>query len=390
MSNDSYTELSSQSWFSRIGNAFKGIVVGLILLVAAFGLLFWNEGRAVKRYKSLQEGASSVVSVQADSVDIQNEGRLVHLNGKAVTEDQVSDQQFGVSSAALKLERDVQMYQWQESSKSETKKKLGGSEETVTTYSYSKVWSGNPIQSGQFKKPDGHQNSGSMAYQSRTFTAGKVQIGAYTLSSSLVASINQYSPLLLDQDVAVPQSGATVQKTTNGFYFGASSTSPQIGDLKISYRVVLPTDVSLVARQTNSTFAPYQTSAGGSIELLEIGNHSAESMFETAQQSNTLMTWAIRGGGFLLMLIGLNMIFGPLAVLADIVPFFGSIVGVGTGIVSALVAAIFSLLTIGIAWIVYRPLLGIIFLGIAAAITALVIMKVKKTEPVPPPIPQSN
>jgi len=56
MADDSYTEVSSRSWFSRIGGAFTGIVIGLVMMAVAFGLLFWNEGRAVGRYKTLQEG----------------------------------------------------------------------------------------------------------------------------------------------------------------------------------------------------------------------------------------------------------------------------------------------------------------------------------------------
>ena len=40
------TEVSVESWGSRLGGAFKGILVGIILFILAFPLLFWNEGRA--------------------------------------------------------------------------------------------------------------------------------------------------------------------------------------------------------------------------------------------------------------------------------------------------------------------------------------------------------
>ena len=51
----SVSETSSQGWLSRLGGAIKGIFVGLIMVIAAFPLLFWNEGRAVKPAKSLDE-----------------------------------------------------------------------------------------------------------------------------------------------------------------------------------------------------------------------------------------------------------------------------------------------------------------------------------------------
>ncbi len=59
MDNDSFTEVSSQGWFSRIGDSIKGILFGIFLFIAAFPLLWWNEGRSVERYNSLKEGLFS-------------------------------------------------------------------------------------------------------------------------------------------------------------------------------------------------------------------------------------------------------------------------------------------------------------------------------------------
>ena len=87
MSDDSFTEVTSKSWFSRLGKAFKGIIAGIILVVIAFPLLFWNEGRAVKRHKTLEEGGGAVISVSVDKVDSANQGRLVHMAGMTGTED---------------------------------------------------------------------------------------------------------------------------------------------------------------------------------------------------------------------------------------------------------------------------------------------------------------
>ena len=107
MSNDRFTEVTSNSWFSRIGGAIKGVIVGLVLFVVAFPLLFWNEGRAVTRYKTLKEGGGAVVSVSAESVDAAHAGKLVHVTGKAVTDATLRDPDFGVSAQALKLKRVV-------------------------------------------------------------------------------------------------------------------------------------------------------------------------------------------------------------------------------------------------------------------------------------------
>ena len=172
---DSFTETTSQGWFSRIVDSIKGIVVGLGMTVVAFPILFWNEGRAVQTAQSLEEGAGAVVSVSADRVDAANEGRLVHLTGTSAASAPVRDEDFGFSTPALKLVRKVEMYQWKEEEKSETKKKLGGGEETVTTYTYEKAWSSDPIDSSQFQEPSGHENPGGFPVQANTVVADPVR-----------------------------------------------------------------------------------------------------------------------------------------------------------------------------------------------------------------------
>ena len=71
----SVSETSSQGWLSRLGGAIKGIFVGLIMVIAAFPLLFWNEGRAVKTAKSLDEGRGAVVTTDSARVDPAKEDR---------------------------------------------------------------------------------------------------------------------------------------------------------------------------------------------------------------------------------------------------------------------------------------------------------------------------
>lgn len=387
MSN-SYTEVTSQSWFGRIGNAFKGILFGLILVAIAFVLLFWNEGRAVKRYKTLKEGGGAVISVAADTVDPGNQGKLVHLTGKAVTSETLSDPEFGVASQAIKLRRVAEMFQWKEESKSEEKKKLGGGTETTTTYSYNTVWSKDLISSGGFKVPEGHQNPGQMPYLSQEQIASSVTVGAFTLSGSLVGQMNSYTPVTLGPDYTLPPS-MVMQGTVSGgtIYLGGDPEAPKIGNTRVSFQEVRPMDISLVARQVNTTFEPYQAKAGGTIELLESGTHTAEAMFQQAQKSNTILTWALRAGGLFLMFIGLQLILGPLSVLADVVPLFGSIVGAGTGLIAGLLAAVLSFCTIGVAWIVYRPLIGIILLGVAGGIGFLALSRMRKAPPAATPVP---
>ena len=197
MSGD-YSEVSSQSWFSRIMEAIKGVLIGVLLVLISFPLLAWNEYRAVTTAKSLEEGSKALVTVEPDKVVKDNEGKFVHMTGLATTTETLKDEDFGVSAAnAIHLNRKVEMYQWQENKKTEKKKKLGGGEETVTTYTYTKVWSEKPINSSLFnekgkeakEKEIGPEKTGQpdeMPYESKSWTATKVTLGAFTLPPTLV------------------------------------------------------------------------------------------------------------------------------------------------------------------------------------------------------------
>ena len=113
-SSDSFTEVTHQSWGSRLQEQATQSLVGFVLFLAAFPLLFWNEGRAVDGHKALEEGKGAVIAVSAESVDSGNDGKLIHFSGDATTDQLLNDADFGIEATALKLRRICEMYQWEE------------------------------------------------------------------------------------------------------------------------------------------------------------------------------------------------------------------------------------------------------------------------------------
>ena len=112
------TETETIGWGSRLGGSIKGVLFGLGLFVLGFPVLFWNEGNYVKTAKALDEGEGACVAVESNaSVDPEMNGKLVHMTGKADTQDVLTDDAFGVSATAIRLSRKVEMYQWIEHSK---------------------------------------------------------------------------------------------------------------------------------------------------------------------------------------------------------------------------------------------------------------------------------
>lgn len=72
----SFTETTRTSWFARLKNALIGFLIGIVLVIGSIWALVWNEGRSIKTYRALGEGASIVVSVGADEVSPSNEANL--------------------------------------------------------------------------------------------------------------------------------------------------------------------------------------------------------------------------------------------------------------------------------------------------------------------------
>lgn len=101
MSEDTFTEVTHESWGSRIVGSIKGIGLGIGLIIGCVILLFWNEGRAVKRAKGLKEGAENVVTIKTDQVLSSHEGKLIHLTGIAETEQILTDPVFNISQEGI-------------------------------------------------------------------------------------------------------------------------------------------------------------------------------------------------------------------------------------------------------------------------------------------------
>ena len=102
-------------------------------------------------------------------------------------------------------------------------------------------------------------------------------------------------------------------------------------------------------------------------------------MFQQEKEGNAMLTWILRLVGFVMMLVGILMITNVLSVLASVIPFLGDIVGAGTGLLAIAVALPLTLGTIALAWLAYRPLIGIPLFLAAAGCVVFAINKLLKS-----------
>ena len=387
-------EITRVSWFTRLGRSLRGIVGGLLLFALGIVGLAWNEGRAVRSAKGLAEGASAVVQIPPDATYSQaNQGKLVHLQGRAHSPQSLQDPQFAIQVEALRLRRQVEMLQWRERTESKTKTVVGGGTEqwrertesktktvvgggteTTTTHHYEKIWSDRLIDSQPIKEAAAHANPPAMPLESAEWTAEPIQLGKFRLGEGLVAQLSKF------EEIPPPESlpeGYSAQG--NVIFKSANPVTPQVGDLRITFKAALPAEVSVVARQSQGMLEAYPTQHGTNIEMLAYGSLTAEQMFRKAEQANKALTWGLRILGFFVLFMGMQILLAPLAVLADVLPPLGRLTRMGTSLLAALIALPTGVVTIAIAWLAYRPLLGGGLLLLAIAIPAGLWMSRRKS-----------
>ena len=416
-----YQEVTTTGYGTRVGNSFKAIGSGILLFLAGTALLWWNEGRAVKTEKMLDEAGSAYVEMEnPNKKDASLEGELICGTALATTEDSLSDAQFGIGAKAISLTRKVEYYQWVEHSEEKKEDKLGGKEVTTTTYTYSKEWVSRPVESAQFKDP---------AYQSKNMVlttiedaeqyAENVSWGAYKLNESLIHSISSREGLdlaiaedLLKQfdksaktayerfygvqknqqpaeqpaeTAAVSDSAKAVNDSINNaianaenkkdfeyihqasnvLYYGKVPGSPEVGDVRVTFEKVVPAKVTVMAVVDGDSFKPFKAKNGKRFQTLVMGKKSGDEIIEAEKEANNMWTWALRIIGILMVIGGLKGIFGFVETILKVVPFIAGIFGWGIGLVCTVVGVVWSLIVIAIAWLFYRPLLGISLLVLA-------------------------
>ena len=434
-----YTETTTTGYGTRVGNSFKAIGSGLLLFLLGTALLWWNEGRAVKTEKMLDEAGSKYVEMEnPNKKDASLEGELICGTAMATTEDSLTDAQFGVGAKAISIRRTVEYYQWVEHAQTKREDKFGGKEVTTTTYTYSKQWVSSPIQSSQFHDP---------AYQNKNMVlttveedekyAENVSFGAYKLNESLIHSISSREglELALAEDIltqfnkstqaayerfygvqksiqqpaqpvqqpvaqAIPDSImallpdsvkaqldslkavndsinkqmanaenkkdlAYIHQAGNVLYFGRVPGAPEVGDVRVTFEKIVPAKVTVMAVVDGDTFKPFKAKNGKRFQTLVMGQKSGDEIIDAEKEVNNMFLWFLRILGVMMVIGGLKGIFGFIETILKVVPFIAGIFGWGVGLVCTVIGVAWSLIVIAIAWLFYRPLLGISLLVLA-------------------------
>lgn len=356
------------NFLERVGNSMVGSVVGVFVVLGACCLLFWNEGRSVRTYEMLVEAGDLCNPLRSpDNVYDNLNNKLVYLSGKLATAEPLEDRLFGVPQSAVRLRRKVEMYQWVEETETREYNEPDGSIRKETIYNYFTEWKNYVVDSNSFDDRRYHDNPKTMPVEKMELTAESVTVGLFTLSREAVLKISNWKRLPLNPSTSY---GSDTRAYDNTLYHSDSSfRNPQVGDVRVWFEYAGSTElgredeVSVVAQQSpGPVLTSFRAPSGYDILFLYMNRLSMNEVFEREHASNKLLTWVLRGVGWLIVFVGLNMIANIVVTLFDWLPLLGGLLAFSTMILAVILATSISLLVTAVAWIFFRPLYALAIL----------------------------
>jgi hypothetical protein len=394
-------EVIHNNWFQRIFQSIKGIPLGLFYIAVACYVLVYGEKKHALTTEVLKVTSLKVVNPDSSNYNplIKNQLVIVYDSIKPPKKN-LSDKLTNVSGGYTKLYRQVKVYQWNETIDKKSHRDNKGGKTDSITYTYSKVWDEELIIDSIFHNRKDHKNPSKKPLESKEFTSNKITFGKYKLADNLVSELNKYEPLSLssvseiDNKYTIAQDtfrclgketssdGAIYSKRQiNGSYLfqgKGNAQSPKIGDLKLVYWVIQPSDYTIIAQEKNKVLSAFELQDGFVISelncgtnfnydangfaIIKSGENSIKQMYEWAHDRNDfLFVIGLRLVGFLFMISGFKKLFLPIAILPAWIPYIGNYSGKVILKFSFLIATSLAFLISGTTWLIYNKFENISF-----------------------------
>ncbi len=290
------------------------------------------------------------------------QGTLLHYIGTLINNQPPEDFELGVTPGkdTLKLRRTVEMFQNVETEHNEQHKDKNGDTHTTTTYSYEQRWSG----TAQTVKHDEARRNPSFpsGLQGGTVILGDKNLQfkkhELLLSPELVSQVEDWKPLKLSKKTLASDQlpfNLTVKSsclTSQTGYF-----SPKIGDIRVTYDVVLSDIYTSVAKLDDNSLVPMRGRLKASlasqgpiampqdseeiigvpgsfiipeaiisrmenlllrlaplqVAYIGLGNKSVKAAFQSIKLKEENTRWGMRVAGTFIIYLGMWSVTGPLA-----------------------------------------------------------------------------
>ncbi|MBI5411810.1 TMEM43 family protein [Candidatus Peregrinibacteria bacterium] len=372
---DKFTTTTTTSYGSRITNSIKSVIAGLILFVGSFAVLYWNEGQV--DYSTIAQTATHI-SAEATNTNAALNGQLVSATGIFDSQETIGDGLFLKPDKFIGADRVVEMYAWTEKEESKSKTNVGGSETTETTYTYEKEWTDDPENSSEFKYPEGHVNP-QKTLKDSSDRAKTATLGVYSVDMASV-ELPDFESLELTTGNTTLSQGA-VLASQDYLYIPKTKTSsfdiPEVGDLRVSYLVLRPGAKSTIFGKLDGTSITAYNDKDNNL-FYRVFSGTREEAISTLHSEYLISLWLFRALGFVMMWLGLAMLFTPISVVLDVLPIFGTISRMLIGGIAFIVSLILSLVTILVSSVIHNVVALVITLVIAAVLIVMAALRLKK------------
>lgn len=385
------------------------------MFCASFPILWYNEKRGVKIAEIISDGRKECIEVNDGRCIKETEGSLICLHGDIKTTENLVDDDLGIRlEDGIKMIRKIEIYQYFES-------KNKDKDENNEEHTYRKDWAQDIVDSYSFHNPDFQGKNEQKSYKfitNKTFYCNDLKIGEYEINEEMRNSLKcETNMSLLSQENYIKYdelkkiTTKNIEIQNNILYFCRHSyTKPRLGDIRVQFDYLKsPKNYTAVGIQRNFSLQPYfgkksnekyqnsfelkETNNGINDQLIEKkeekieekkgiirtvkdfmeslikinwifeGYIDLETCFKTKLKEEEKITWMLRLIGFLFMVFGVYLFFGPLLALFNWIPILGTLISFLFFIFSLSFGFSLSLIVISVAWFFYRPAVGLIMVG---------------------------
>jgi hypothetical protein len=411
------------SFGERMASACCGMVFGVFMFFGSLALIWYNEGRAVKTAATISEMETSYVTAGCKDDPSKFDGKLIWIGcdlDPTTFVDQKTAKGLPMGGKGLWISQEIEEYVWKEAKQQGACRKTtgGGKDCPKPTYSYSQIWSKSGAHA--YENPDAPRNnylnpptnlcgSGSDFPGSRQYGSGTTPlIGKFKLTHTLLDRFSKTIPAP-KTSVVVPNipdpntwndrtgQGQTVSSVDDQNTIcraaGECQTYPpnrgaRTGDCKIGVKLGYTKKASVMGvAKSNGDIEKYTSKQYPDYSELFVSDsaESAQQMIDGAKSANKTITWLLRFVGFIICWWGLQMVTGPISLAPQAVPCIGDMISGMVGcilcVATCFIATFWCFLVFAIAWLRFRPLIGIPCLLISVgSLAAFVMWRKKKME----------
>ncbi len=372
-----------QSYGNKLATSMIGAIIGIIMFLGSFVVLYYNEGR-----ENLGKIAATAKEVTNNSQAKSEE--LICFKGIIDTSDYAEDT-YLVNDEYVYIERRVEMYAYVETKHTDKKDNLGGSSTITESYTYKLEWSTNPTTTPNFngdanEKPsitneNAYNNRIETMPKSATYQSSNIQVGEYPIADSVELSgakelgINEFKVNLATLPNAVISEKYILQSMGEN----PSFSSFKEGDIRISFNIIKAGGNGIVFGAFSSgTITKFITPKGKSLLRLFSGVDTKAEAVSIFEKEHKTMTWILRLIGFILMFAGLMAMSNPITEFVSVIPIFSKVSKFAFSIIALIISLILTTLTILLSMILHNFWLAIALVAVIVLLVIVVITQKRK------------